>query len=751
MTKNVKLLLFGFVFLVVLIITYSNHFNNGFYFDDSHAIVNNESIRDIKNIPLFFTDGTTASSLPANQAYRPFFTLLNAIDYWIGNGLIPFYFHLSIFFWYVVLGILLFFLFQKLLNLSFNHKWNSIIALFATAWYMLHTANAETINYISGRAASFSALCIVASFLLYKISRTRKLYLYLLTMIIGIYTKETGAMFAPLLFFYILLFEEKMSLTELFALKNIKGLLNTIKKFLPAFIVTVILVLINLFYLTPEGKIMNTAVSRFDYFTTQFFVILHYLGNFILPTDLCADPDFKIIYSILDKRVLLGLVVIILLLIVAFKTSVNKKTRPIAFGILWFFIALLPTSSFVPLFETARDIRTFFPYIGIILSVSWYIALFAIKHESIIQKKILYRSGTPALLIIIISAYAYGANQRNKVWNTGESLWYDVVIKSPEKGRGLMNYSTTQMAKGKYDIALEYYERALKTNPYYSTLHVNLGILKNAMGYPDEAEKYFKNALSYDENNPEAYYYYGKWLYENKKINKAQDLLKKGQKLSHGHSRINNLINKINLEEFYTPQEKIEQLINTVQKEPTPGNYLELSLTYYEAEMYHKCIEACEKALTVKPDYAAAYNNICSAYNMLGKWAKAIEACEKSLQINPDYKLAKGNLNKARAVFDSEKNIQKNPSPENYLNLSLTYYKNGLYEKCIRACEEALKLKPDYAEAYNNICSAYNMLEKWDEAITACEKSLQVKPDFERAKNNFKRAQDGKLKQAPKK
>jgi len=56
-----------FLLLAGVLGAYSNHFQNEFHFDDSHTIVNNAFLRDLKNIPRFFTDATTFSSLPANQ------------------------------------------------------------------------------------------------------------------------------------------------------------------------------------------------------------------------------------------------------------------------------------------------------------------------------------------------------------------------------------------------------------------------------------------------------------------------------------------------------------------------------------------------------------------------------------------------------------------------------------------------------------------------------------------------------------
>jgi hypothetical protein len=57
--------------LLAVVAAYSNHFSNPFELDDIHTIVRNESIRDLRNIPRFFADASTFSTLPANQTYRP--------------------------------------------------------------------------------------------------------------------------------------------------------------------------------------------------------------------------------------------------------------------------------------------------------------------------------------------------------------------------------------------------------------------------------------------------------------------------------------------------------------------------------------------------------------------------------------------------------------------------------------------------------------------------------------------------------
>ena len=81
--------------LLAVVLAYSNHFHNGFHFDDCHVIENNPAIRDLHNLPRFFTDAGTFSVLPANRAWRPLLVTSLAVDYWLGHGLDPFFFQLS--------------------------------------------------------------------------------------------------------------------------------------------------------------------------------------------------------------------------------------------------------------------------------------------------------------------------------------------------------------------------------------------------------------------------------------------------------------------------------------------------------------------------------------------------------------------------------------------------------------------------------------------------------------------------------
>src|SRR5580704_2051028 len=131
--------------LLAVALAYSNHFQNGFHFDDFHTVNNNPYIRSLHNAKLFFTDPSTFSVLPANRTYRPLVTLSLAFDYWLGGGLKPFWFHLDTFLWYLVQLAVMFALFRHILRLVSAGQSAEWAALFAVALYGLHPAMAETV------------------------------------------------------------------------------------------------------------------------------------------------------------------------------------------------------------------------------------------------------------------------------------------------------------------------------------------------------------------------------------------------------------------------------------------------------------------------------------------------------------------------------------------------------------------------------------------------------------------------------
>ena len=641
-TLKSNILLIGFLFiLMVTLVVYSNHFHNPFFFDDSHTIVNNSAITSLENWTDFFSNPETFSSLPANRAYRPMVTFLNAVDYCLSGELNSTTFHTHIFFWYVVTVLLFLILMvhlSKKANLLFDFKAKVFIVL-TSLFFATHTINAETINYICARSDSFSTLFVLVSLLLFINQKTRKYHLYLPSFLIGIWTKQTAVMFIPILFFYIILFESNTHY-KLVKSSISRWITSVIKVMWIPTIFGAALFLINQLYLTPSSTVSsNFTVTKFEYISTQLYVILHYLGNFILPTSLSADPDIEIITPWYDKRILLGLLLILTLIFAAFKCAKHEKTRPISFGIAWFFVALLPTS-LVPLFQIANDHRMFFPFMGMFIAVGFA----GFYYYNLIQKHI-YKMSFVIIVLMLISSYSFGTYKRNKVWSSTESLWYDVTIKSPNNGRGLMNYGLSLMAKGDYDNAEDYFIQAHEKSPYWYTVKINLAILYGAKGNKNEAENYFNQAINLNSSAPDPEYYYARYLFKNSQYEKALRLVNKALSKSPNH------LSSISLKERIVPytqskNEQLEVLITQLLNDPQNENLiLNLTEKLYSLQRYDEAISYCENAIDKNTKSKFIYNNLCACYNQKGEWLKAKSACEKALILDPDFQLAKNNLN----------------------------------------------------------------------------------------------------------
>ena len=79
-------LLFLALLGVGLAISYGNSFGIGFYFDDSYGIASNPAIRSLRNIPLFFTDPFTLTTMRENVDIRPVLVTTFAINYAISGN-----------------------------------------------------------------------------------------------------------------------------------------------------------------------------------------------------------------------------------------------------------------------------------------------------------------------------------------------------------------------------------------------------------------------------------------------------------------------------------------------------------------------------------------------------------------------------------------------------------------------------------------------------------------------------------------
>ena len=618
---------------LVITLTYIEHFDNAFHFDDVHTIQDNPYIQSVRNIPKFFVDSSTFSVLPQNQSYRPLLTTTFAVDYWLG-GMSPFYFQLHSFMMFIALCIVMYFIFAKILN-------NRYFALFGSSFFALHTAMAETVNYISARSDIMSTLLVALSLLIYIYStRTRKYFIYLIPAVLAVFAKETAMVF-PLIFLVYMWLFEKEEKTVLW------------KRILPCVVVALLMGLLS--YLMLSRTYYPSPYARWQYALIQPYAILHYFISFLFPLNLSADADWSVVKNIFDEKVIIGVVFLLGLFFVAFYTARKNVTRALSFGFFWFLIACFPTSSgIVPLSEVINDHRMFFPFIGLVICATWSLEKLYFNLSSSKLKLALI-----SFMVALLLVHSFGTYKRNKVWHSEESLWYDVTVKSPKNGRGLMNYGITQMAKGDFTKAEYYFVTATSYAPHYSLLYVNLAILKQATGNSVAAEQNYLKAIGYGKNMYEPYCYYADFLrafkrYKEQELNLKQCLLLSPSFIGARHSLMQlyaeqrrwNELEQLSVDTLrinakdklaedlltYIKKMKLlaEQLRTTLRYVKDKNAYVSLSALYYQLGEYKNSIDVANEVLKLYPGFSEAYKFMCLSYKAMGDDKNLPPQCKAS-------------------------------------------------------------------------------------------------------------------------
>lgn len=571
--------------LVAVTITYWNHFPNEFHFDDFHSVVRNPAIREISNIPKYFLDARLFSIFPPNQSYRPMTTTTLAIDYALGGGYNPVYFHLTTFLAFLLQLVVMGALFQKILG-SHRQAWLGV------ALYGLHPVGAETINYVIQRADMYVALGLSAGMLLYAYNRPRWA---LLVFALAYFFKPSALVFPGLVLAY----------------EHFLGQ-RAYKKSIPFILLAAVLTVLNT-VMTPASFLLGSSSSSLNYRLTQPYIAMTYLWESVAPFHLAADNEFPPFDNLLDPKAVAGYVCLLGLLVAIYK---GKPT--LSFGLSWFLMAMVPTS-LAPLGDVTNDHRMFGPYVGLALAVA------SLASHRVVQ----------LLLALALPLLAYGTVLRNQAWRSEESLWRDAVAKRPGNGRAWLNLGVCLLGHNRPAEALAAMLEAKRRSDSYVYLEVNLGQVYAALNRPEKAEQHFIRATEVDPGGTPLYLY-GEFLMRQGRPTEGIPYLVESNKRNPRDSSALRLLHS-----YYDFKDA------ECKRNPTCQNYVDFSLLLFQGEEYEKAATMALAACRIDPKSAPAHNNLAACYLAQKKWAEAKKEASIALKIQPDMAVAQRNLDKA--------------------------------------------------------------------------------------------------------
>lgn len=589
---------------------------------------------------------------------------------------------------HIATGVILFFIFytacRNIKNNAFLSKYSLPIAYLTSGLFLLHPVQSQTVSYvIQGQLEGLACLFIVSMiFCFMTLASTPKGWkrafligmLYLIA-ISACCTKEI-AIISPalvLLFDWFFIAQGSTSSLKKRAYLHVGlwivvfGIYIYMLK--PAFFASVFGLSINMHNNIGNVLTENTheRITALHYCISEFKVILHYISIFFWPFAISVDYDWKMVRSFFSLDCIIPLILLLGAAYYTFRRLSKNKTDIISFGILWFFIAILPRSSIIPSSELLADYKTYIASIGILFIIAYLLICACTR----LTKKEFSQTQQIALWTLFLLPIGYTLYERNKVWRSTVEFWGNIVKNSPNKARGHNNYGVALCEKSKYKEAIPHFERAIALDNRYADPYNNIAIAHGTLGDIDKAIAALNKSINIHPNQPEAYQNIASFYIQTKKFDLAEKMLHKAIKIRPHYGKA----------------------------------YFNLGRLYLEINEKEKAWEALKAACT-RGDFDNklgfdAYNKASLA---LKKYDDALFACNKLLAINPhDY--------------------------ETLFTIAHIHFAQQKYEQALEEYKELAQVQGD-AKAFYQIGECYVQLKKYPEALDYFKKVISIHKGF---------------------
>ena len=340
--------------------------------------------------------------------------------------------------------------------------------------------------------------------------------------------------------------------------------------------------------------------------------IVFYLRKLLWPCPLSAFYAFPDRFSLAEPAYLIGVVGTATLAIVF--VIFRKRLGPWIAGLLFFFVAILPTLGIIGFTAViAADRFVYLPMIGILIPVALVLAR---SLQGGGQRRGIVVVG----VVIICGIYAASVRAYLREWTDSETLTKYMLGFAPNSSSLRLSFANALNKQDRRVEAIEQFQLAAQYAPSgFHSPRAQFGRALFQLGKVDEAAIELRAALDIKPDAPEAHLFLADCLAQQGKFAEADQ-----------HYRRTIELRPSDHKSYY--------------------NYGTFLARFGRSE---EAIDQFNKALKIKPDHALTLYNVGLTYFQLGKIEDALMRLSDALAARPDmakarYQLARANLFKGR-------------------------------------------------------------------------------------------------------
>lgn len=562
----------------VAFVVYANALPNAFLWDDLFLVVGNPAIKRWDALPGLFTSDLFPGAMRSGY-YRPLQALTYALDYQVW-GLAPAGFRLSSVAWHAASAVLLYAVGVRVLGIA-------TAALLAALVFAVHPVHVEAVAYVAGRSDPLSAALLLGAVLAFlrgdRTGRVASAGLYFLALL-----AREAALVLPLLL--VVLDRVPPDRTSR------RHARRPFRDYWPYALALAVYGMLRAASVAPGVPPATAAVPLGFRLLTSAEVIVRYLAILVVPRGLHMERTVAPVTSFLDPAALAATAAVVALVV----TIVRMRARawPVAVGVAWFLVALLPVANVVPLATFMAEHWLYVPVMGLCLACGWAAA----------------RTTTGVVVAAVAVVLFAGLTVRRATeWRDARTLYEHLLPLAPESLRVRVNLARAYQDAGDSARARTAYEEVVRRwpdRPETADALNNLGNLERDAGRPTEALAAFDAALALQSNHVAA---------------------RNGRALA--------------LQAAGRVDEAERELATALAIDPAAATtHSNLGNLYFRRDEVARARDAYLAAVRLDPDHADAHNNLGSAYFRLGERALAEREYRTALRLDPRSAGAQRNL-----------------------------------------------------------------------------------------------------------